>query len=226
MSEGHADPPADVRSFLPRPGEPVEEYAQRLRALHRDLTLVLEAVERGLAAAAAPEDQPPMVPAEPPRHEPAIEPRTVEVRPRAAPGLQEAHVAPPTSPLAPPLRGGGGARVEVMPAPTGEDRREGGEDRRAQVTLPPEAHEELEDPGERASGPPGRFERFPSRPSGVATSEAEPTWVHRGPQSESFTAATFGAPPGSRPAPPPALLAALVAGWLTVVALVLALVLG
>ena len=54
MSEPHADPPAaDVRSFLPRPGEPVEDYAARLRALHHDLTLVLDAVERGLAAAEA-----------------------------------------------------------------------------------------------------------------------------------------------------------------------------
>ncbi len=39
----------DVRPFLPRPGEPAEAYAARLRALHRDLTVVLEAVERGLA---------------------------------------------------------------------------------------------------------------------------------------------------------------------------------
>src|SRR5690606_23688600 len=42
--------------FLPRPGEPVEAYAERLRALHRDLSLVLEAVERGVAASRA---QPP-----------------------------------------------------------------------------------------------------------------------------------------------------------------------
>src|SRR4051812_1658873 len=49
MSEGHEEQAADVRSFLPRPGEPVERYADRLRALHRDLTLVLEAAERGLA---------------------------------------------------------------------------------------------------------------------------------------------------------------------------------
>ncbi|HEV2811895.1 MAG TPA: hypothetical protein VGW10_01480, partial [Solirubrobacteraceae bacterium] len=54
MSEPHAEPPAaDVRSFLPRPGEPVEDYAARLRALHEDLSLVLDAVERGLAAAGA-----------------------------------------------------------------------------------------------------------------------------------------------------------------------------
>jgi hypothetical protein len=39
----------DVRPFLPRPGEPAEAYAARLRALHRDLTEVLEAVERSLA---------------------------------------------------------------------------------------------------------------------------------------------------------------------------------
>src|SRR5512145_2769881 len=51
MSEPHAEPAADVRSFLPRPGEPVEDYAARLRALHHDLSLVLDAVERGLAAA-------------------------------------------------------------------------------------------------------------------------------------------------------------------------------
>src|SRR5687768_11368706 len=52
MSEPQGEPQAaDVRSFLPRPGEPVEDYAARLRALHHDLTLVLDAVERGLAAA-------------------------------------------------------------------------------------------------------------------------------------------------------------------------------
>jgi hypothetical protein len=45
---------ADVRPFLPRPGEPPEAYAARLRALHSDLTLVLEAVERGLAERARP----------------------------------------------------------------------------------------------------------------------------------------------------------------------------
>ena len=55
MSEREAEP-ADVRPFLPRPGEPVEEYAERLRAMHRDLSVVLQAVERFLGTVApAPE---------------------------------------------------------------------------------------------------------------------------------------------------------------------------
>ena len=45
---------ADVRSFLPRPGEPVEDYAARLRTLHHDLALAPDAAERGLPGGARP----------------------------------------------------------------------------------------------------------------------------------------------------------------------------
>src|SRR5688500_12099225 len=115
MSEAHGDPPADVRSFLPRPGEPVEQYAERLRALHRDLTLVLQAVERGLAAAAHPEDVGPPVPARAP----------IEIVPeRETEGDMAPVAAPPVTPR------GRMPRVEVMPAPSGEQRRDDQEDRR------------------------------------------------------------------------------------------------
>src|SRR5688572_7138949 len=102
MSEPQAEPtPADVRSFLPRPGEPVEAYAARLRALHEDLSLVLDAVERGLAAAeAAPAPEPVPVP-------PSYEPVEVTAEPHRSP--------PPPGPLAAPR---GSARVEVISAPS------------------------------------------------------------------------------------------------------------
>src|SRR5687768_16216256 len=67
MNEREAEQ-ADVRPFLPRPGEPVEEYAERLRAMHRDLSVVLQAVERGLARPHEPE---PVVPVREPEQEPA-----------------------------------------------------------------------------------------------------------------------------------------------------------
>jgi hypothetical protein len=103
MSEPHGEPQAaDVRSFLPRPGEPVEDYAARLRALHHDLTLVLDAVERGLAAAER-------TPA------PKLEP--VAAAPEPVPAaladpLPEPHRSPP--PLGPLSASRGGARVEVV----------------------------------------------------------------------------------------------------------------
>ncbi len=107
MSEPHAEPPAaDVRSFLPRPGEPVDDYAARLRALHHDLTLVLEAVERGLAAAAEAEAEAEAAPA------PAA-----EVRPlRTSRPLEVA--TEPSRPL-PPVPAGprGSARVEIVSTP-------------------------------------------------------------------------------------------------------------
>src|SRR5688572_24890329 len=61
MNEREAEA-ADVRPFLPRPGEPVEEYAERLRAMYRDLSVVLQAVERGLARAGDPAPAAPPVP--------------------------------------------------------------------------------------------------------------------------------------------------------------------
>jgi hypothetical protein len=116
MSEGHGDPAADVRSFLPRPGEPVEDYAHRLRVLHRDLTLVLEAVERGLAAASASECELPR---------PSDDPIEIVPVPRAEP-------QPPDREASPARPRGGAPRVEVMPPASGERGRFDGEnDRRA-----------------------------------------------------------------------------------------------
>ena len=220
MSEGHGDPPADVRSFLPRPGEPVEEYAQRLRALHRDLTLVLEAVERGLAAAAG-EAEPAPVSA-PPGPEPERFSTPVGREPR---DVHVTHGPPPPAPTREPLLPGG-ARVEVLPAASGEQVRLQGEERRAPA-APPAAPEEPADPfaAEGEAAEPPRAQRLPARPSATALAEPEPEWVHRGPPSETFTAATFG-PPAPAGGPSPVLLAALVAGWLTVVALALALLVG
>jgi hypothetical protein len=216
MSEGHGDPGADVRSFLPRPGEPVEQYAERLRGLHRDLTLVLQAVERGLAAALRDDAPPPA----------GDEPAPVEIVPREPAEPQ------PTAPAqTPPAREGvrrGAPRVEVLPAPWGERRRadagdaaEAEDEARAAETW---VEREAETESERE---PVRPPRFPARPSAAtALATAEPEWVEREPGAgESFTAATFGPPP-AREAPAPVLVAGLVAGWLTVLALVLALLLG
>ena len=210
MSEAHGDAASDVRSFLPRPGEPVEEYAERLRALHRDLTLVLEAVERGLAAAAEPSSVPPPVP-DPPADRPF------------AP-------APPADPPARPR----GPRVEVVSPPTGEHRRVDEDRRRPEPAAMPV---ETADPEPRfspdarrpaAETPPRPAPRFPARPSDLDTSPpAEPEWVDREPGREppqQFTAPTL--PPAGTTISRP-LLAAFVAAWLVVVVLlVLVLVLG
>ena len=208
----------------------MEEYAQRLRELHRDLTLVLEAVERGLAAAAGePErafepEQRTEPPPPPPRHAPDRSmPGDVRVVPHEA--REHTPPGPPPSPLAREgMLGLGGARVEVIPAPTGEQGRMEGEERRAPVELP-EPADPFAAAGEEPADVPGRSQRLPARPSETSAAfEAEPEWVHREPPSETFTAARFGpsAPAGG---PPPMLLAALVAGWLTVLALALALLL-
>ena len=205
MSEGHE--PGDVRSFLPRPGEPVEQYAERLRALHRDLTLVLQAVERGLAAAGTAEP----VASGPIEVAPVAEPAPEAIGPR-----EHSHAH---GPVRPPL-----PRVEVLPAPSGEKRRaDDTEDRRA-TAEPPAVEEELRDVAPR---PTGRGQRFARRPSAAAGPAPEPEWVEHEPPGESFTAATFAPVPEAPRAPaPPVLIAAVIAGWLTVVALVLALLLG
>jgi hypothetical protein len=120
------DPEAasELRPFLPRTGESAEGYAARLRALHRDLTLMLEAVERGLSAPPEPprrsssglavaaeapatggarvEVMPP-----PPGHEPAWEAEQGDRRGQppsaAAPHAAPAPVAaPPPAPVAAP----------------------------------------------------------------------------------------------------------------------------
>jgi hypothetical protein len=213
MSEGHGDPPADVRSFLPRPGEPVEQYAERLRVLHRDLTLVLQAVERGLAAAARPEDLGPPVPA----HEP------IEIVPE--PAEQAAPTAAP--PLAPRSRM---PRVEVMPAPSAEQRRDDQEDRRrppapeepaprwAKEDGPGDGSPDGPDPVERGLPRPARF---PARPSVASAGHArEPQWVERG---EGFTAPTFPPSQAHRLQLSPLLVAGFALAWLVVVGLLVAL---
>src|SRR5687768_7635777 len=150
MSEPHAEPPAaDVRSFLPRPGEPVEDYAARLRALHEDLSLVLDAVERGLAAAeAAPAERPAAAPA-PGRGAPAAE------------DLQEPHRSPPPpGPLAAPR---GSARVEVVSTPVTASGGGGGD---SDWSGPPEPEGAAPGGGRRAptgGGAPARGE--PAAPS-------------------------------------------------------------
>ena len=176
MSEGHQEPPGDVRSFLPRPGEPVEEYAQRLRGLHRDLTLVLQAVERGLQVASEPEQMPPPVPEEAPEAEPLPEP------------------APPPPSLDPPVSFGmqrhGGPRVEVLPAPSGERLRDPREERRGTV-LDPE-----QDP------PPLGPVPFPPRPSvreAVPSPPPEATWRERREDPRGDWPEALAPPPAAAP---------------------------
>jgi hypothetical protein len=241
MSEGHGDPPGDVRSFLPRPGEPVEQYAERLRGLHRDLTLVLQAVERGLAAAARPEPEEPReirVGDEPAGHDNgdngAEEPHEpVEVVPREP---AETHAVAPQPPPAPPRTdlGPGIPRVEVLPPRSGERRRVDVdvEDERREGPQPWAEGERGADQPEGAVPPVGagaeraRRQRFADRPSAAAAAPAaEPEWVEHQPSEETFTAATFAPPPPEpgRFTASPVVIAALAAGWLTVLALILAL---
>ena len=190
----------------------MDQYAERLRALHRDLTLVLQAVERGLAAAARPEDVAPPVPA----HEP------IEIVPSPA-----EEPTPSTAPPAAPRSRM--PRVEVMPAPSGESRRHDQEDRREPPPEKPAARwskengttkEEGEENGERVPRP---ATRFPARPSVIAseTPPGEPEWVDRG--DEGFTAPTFPPAGGQRLRVSPLLVTAFFVAWLVVVALLIAL---
>ena len=216
MSERHAEPGTDVGSFLPRPGEPVGAYAERLRALHRDLTLVLEAVERGLAASAADEeaDPPPawdpagdLPPTRPRRfarrggeeasftpaagHEPQHH-EVVDVRPvydEPAPG--EHDVGPLRAPV--PVRSTG-ARVVVMPSGTGALSR---------------AHEERESDRPRPAGE-LPIERTMTPP---AAPDAPAAWPPPAPAERTSGVA-------------PVFLALAAAGWLTAIALILAVALG
>ena len=210
MSEGHGEPPADVRSFLPRPGEPVEQYAERLRVLHRDLTLVLQAVERGLATAAHPEDVEPPVPDTEP----------IEIVPEAA--------EPPAPPVpAPATQRGRMPRVEVMPASSGEQRRHEQEERREPIVASepapgwPAVEEDEETPAHAA--PPRRSQPLPARPSAAsATTQREPQWIER--DGEGFTAPTFPAAPApARLTVSPFVATAFILAWLVVVALLVAL---
>ena len=220
MTERHAEPGTDVGSFLPRPGEPVGAYAQRLRALHRDLTLVLEAVERGLAASAPPEeleaDEPPapwdpasdLPPPRPRRfarrggeeasfresveHEPPRH-EVVDVRPAyEAPAAGERDVGPLRAPV--PVRGMG-ARVVVMPSGTGELSR---------------AHEERETDWRPPQDVP--VERTMIPPAGRAPSEPA-AWPPPAPAERGAGLS-------------PMVIALAAAGWLTAIALILAVALG
>lgn len=204
MTDGQAEPRADVRSFLPRPGEPVHEYAERLRVLHRDLTLVLQAVERGLAAAADPAAVPPPVPADDPAPEPVA---TAPVRPRRGP------------------------RVEVLPASTGEYGRLDDVDRRRPEPPPVAVETALDEPRFHPDGDgevPRPAPRFPARPSAVdVTAPAEPEWVERAPDPapaapapQTYTVAAPAEPRGLVVTKP--MLAAFAAAWLVVVALLVA----
>ena len=259
MSEPHAEPQAaDVRSFLPRPGEPVEEYAARLRALHEDLTLVLDAVERGLAAAEA-EPVPLSVPVAVPA--PVAAPREpLEVVP-------EPHRSqPPPGPLSPPR---GNARVEVVSTTATAHGDSGGEQA---WSGPPEPQggaprggrrapmgEEAPAGGMPAASSPARWpaepwvESAPPPPRGEPwveragpaprepwTQGGGPAWAERPsagwpsppppPAEMTFQPpahAPFAAPPRRRdPALSPLFLAAALIGWLTAIALVIALAFG
>ena len=215
----------------------MEQYAERLRALHRDLTLVLQAVERGLATAAHPEKvAPPVPPPEPPeppepaeRPDPPDPPREpIEIVPEPA-GEPAAAAAPPVA------RRRRMPRVEVMPAPSGENRRWDHEDRReppvtherwsqdeGETNGDGDAHAEVEaEPATRERDTPRPASRFPSRPSVAAEATArEPEWVERG---DGFTAPTFPPPAPQRLTVSPLVAASFVVAWLVVVALLVAL---
>jgi hypothetical protein len=202
-------PGADVRPFLPRPGEPAEAYAARLRALHSDLTLVLEAVERGLATRPAPVSAVPGPDAAPAGDAP---PATAG---HTTPGREDdpggdVHAVPVVAAaLRDPQAGAapaapGEARVETVP-PAGAAARRQGEERRA-APAPP--------------APPAA-PAAPARPAAVVAGagDAPPDAdVRRAPAGAAAMPAA-GRGGGSAPL----LLATLVLGALTVVALVLAL---
>ena len=224
MTERHAEPGADVGSFLPRPGEPVGAYAERLRALHRDLTLVLEAVERGLAASSRPEDEPAAEwdpgsglprprsrrfqrrePGEARLEQPVEEPprrqEVADVRPgRVEPAPGEHDVGPLLAPV--PVRASG-ARVVVMPSGTGALSRR--EDERAGDRPDPLATEPVERTIPAPTLPPAAPDE--QRPAET------PAWPPPAPAARSTQL-------------PPVTLALAAAGWLTAIALILAIALG
>jgi hypothetical protein len=276
MSEPHVEPPAaDVRSFLPRPGEPVEDYAARLRALHEDLSLVLDAVERGLAAAEA-EPVTPIEPVElvpephrsPPPPGPLSAPRgsaRVEVisTPATARGEGGGASSGPQEPVGGAPRGG-------RRAPTGEGGPAGGEPalpspERWPSQAGPYAEPWVERPPRPARADPW-VESTAADPWGLAAAEARgaaqggaapaergvaawggagagearwqepPPWTERRPSAwpppppppaEMSFEPPYGATRrrGGRPIPP-LVVAAAILGWLTAIALVIALAFG
>ena len=175
MNHHDVEPSADVRPFLPQPGEAVETYAHRLRGLHRDLTLVLDAVERGLQDRGAPL-----------KRAPEPEPDPEPPAPVDVPVLEPIDLAPPPRVMAP---GTGMARVEVISTPAVHE---------------PVVHDR----------------RATDRPPSPATALAAP--VPPPPVAPSEAPA---APAEARLVLPPWVPAALLAGWLTVVALLVAVLL-
>ncbi len=243
MSEPQREPPgADVRSFLPRPGEPVEDYAARLRALHHDLSLVLDAVERGLAAAEA----------EPP---PAL---VAPLRPAPA-AVEEPHRSPP--PPSPEAASRGRARVEVVTGPTpaqqhgargtdgppepqsapwggrraplGEGVPDGGEPVAPSPVRSGDPWVERREPGPRT-------EPWHDSPAARTPWQQPPAWTDRRPSAwpppppppaeMSFAppnGAPYAGPPRRRlPQLSPLAVSVALLGWLTALALALALALG
>jgi hypothetical protein len=179
MNERHAQPPtADVRPFLPRPGEPADAYAERLRSLHRDLTLVLDAVERGLSAEPPPEPEP-------------------------APAPVPVHVAPLSSAAHGETARGSLPRVEVIPRP---ERRHAPD--MAWASRP--SDEPPPPPAPIRNGP-GSTRAVAERPPGAAP--AMGAW------------SPAPAPLAGYDRTPPVVVAAALAGWLTVVVLALVLLL-
>ena len=233
MNERQMEPPvADVRPFLPQPGEPAEAYAARLRALHRDLTLVLDAVERGLAASPPPPpvaEAPPLAPAPAPDHAPEVdEPIAIAVEP-VLPLDAPARREPPFSGL---------PRVEVVPRS-----REGDDD---ESWAEPQSRRASDEP----PAPPLREAPRPATPFHTAAPGA-PVGREAPPVGATAIPATVAPPGGTRPpvgeevprpgvtahqpigvprpqrnGPPPVALAAAVAGWLAALALLIAVLVG
>lgn len=243
MSEREAEP-ADVRPFLPRPGEPVEDYAERLRAMHRDLSVVLQAVERGLQRAHPPEEEPEAL--APPAPEIAdLRPEPDEVRVASA----------SREPSATALRDGpipGAPRVEVVTTRSGHRADDDSVDTPwaegdfVERRAPIEVSEDRDDPRwERPMPPPPIAERPSADPLGVVPPRAQPALAERPsadpryaeqPRAEWAAAPLPPAPPApaaAAPEPskrnielPPWIVTAVLAGWLTVIALLFAVVLG
>jgi hypothetical protein len=212
MNQYDVEPAADVRAFLPRPGEPVEEYASRLRALHRDLTLVLQAVERGLSPGPAAAEPPPALEPLPGPVTDVVPVPTLEPEP-----IGDAAARAPASPPGMP-------RVEVLPARTSR----GGDD----PASTPWAAE-----ADRPHEPYGRRSTDLTATAGAASPERPP--AEEPPAAPSAPRVAIVAAPATPPpepaapadspergmALPPWAIAAVLAGWLTIVALLLAVLL-
>ena len=239
MNQREAEP-ADVRPFLPRPGEPVEEYAERLRAMHRDLSVVLQAVERGLQRANPPEEEP----------EREREPMAVHASAVSPPAFEARMASAAREPSGAALRESvpGAPRVEVVTSRAGH--RAGDESvtsdwaqgepfverRQPVVPQPPVSERPPADPLRIIPVTPPQ-QPLAERPS-ADPRYAEPPRGEWAPAVVTDTTGAVAAPapaptvaPAPAPAPlpmrapllPPWAIAAILAGWLTIVALLLAL---